>query len=72
MVKTFVTGDETWIHHYQPMLKQASVLWKLPLLPSKSKLKDVLTVFWDSQGVLLAHFLKQGETVKMLTLTVTL
>jgi hypothetical protein len=27
--------------------------------------KDILTVFWDFQGVLLTHFQKHGEIVKL-------
>ena len=27
-VKHIVTGDETWIHHYNPESKQQSMQWK--------------------------------------------
>jgi hypothetical protein len=46
--------------------------WKLPSSPfpstrkfkaTQSAGKVMLTVFWDSQGVLLAHFQKRGENV---------
>jgi hypothetical protein len=44
--------------------------WKHPTSPSTKKFKVtlsagkvMLTVFWDSQGVLLAHFKKRGEDV---------
>jgi hypothetical protein len=44
--------------------------WKHPTSPSTKKFKVtpspgniMLTVFWDSQGVLLAHFQKRGEYV---------
>ena len=28
MLERIVTGDETWVHHYQPETKQASRQWK--------------------------------------------
>jgi histone-lysine N-methyltransferase SETMAR len=46
------------------------VEWKRPNSPSAKKFKVMpsagkvmLTVFWDSQGVLLAHFQKHGDNV---------
>jgi hypothetical protein len=68
MLNRIVTGDESWMHLYQPEQKRASVQWKHPdslsvkkfkVTPSAGKL--MLTVFWDSQGVLLIHFQKRGE-----------
>jgi hypothetical protein len=70
MLNRNVTGDESWVHHYQPESKLASMQWKHPVSPStkKSKVtssawKVMLTMFWDSQGVLLAHFQKHGENI---------
>jgi histone-lysine N-methyltransferase SETMAR len=70
MLNTIVTEDETWVHQYQPESKRASVQWKHPSSPSTIKFnvmpsagKVMLTVFWDYQGVLLAHFQKHGENV---------
>jgi hypothetical protein len=61
-------GDESWVHHYQPESKLASMQWEHPSSPSTKKFmvtpspgKVMLTVFWDSQGILLAHFQKRGE-----------
>jgi hypothetical protein len=60
------------MHHYQPESRRASVQWKHPSPPSTKKFnvtpsagKDirVLTVFWESLGVLIAHFQKRGENV---------
>jgi hypothetical protein len=66
MFNRVVTGDESWVHHYQPESKHASVQWRHPSLNSTKKFKVTpssgkvtLTVFWDSQGVLLAQ--KRGE-----------
>jgi histone-lysine N-methyltransferase SETMAR len=72
MLNRIVPGDESWVRHYQPESKCASVQWKYPSSPSTkifkvmSRLsagKVMLTVFWDSQGVLLAYSQKRGENV---------
>jgi hypothetical protein len=72
MLNRAVTGDESWAHHYQPESKRASIQWKYSCSPStkSSKFKVtpsvgkvMLTVFWDSHAVLLAHFQKRGEHV---------
>jgi hypothetical protein len=59
MLNSIVTGDESWVHHYQPESKRASVQGKHPSSPSSKKFKVtpsagkvMLTVFRDSQGVL--------------------
>jgi hypothetical protein len=53
------------VHHYQPESKRDSVQWLHPSSPSTKKFtvmpsagKIMLTMFWDSQRVLLAHFQK--------------
>jgi hypothetical protein len=70
MLNRIVTGDESWVHHYQPESKCASMQWKHPSSPSTKKLQFTpsarmvtLTMFWDSQGVLLNHFQKRGGNV---------
>lgn len=62
-----VTGDETWVHHFTPESKAASMEWKHPSSPVRKKFKRtpsagkvLLTVFWDAQGVLLLDFLEVG------------
>jgi hypothetical protein len=64
------TGDESWVLHYQPESKCASMQWKHPSSPSTkwfkvppSAGKVMLTAFLNSQGVLLARFQKRGENV---------
>jgi hypothetical protein len=75
MLNRIVTGDESWMHHYQSKSKHASMQQKHPSSPSHSTKKFkftsmpsagkvMLTMFWDSQGVLLAHFQKRGKNVK--------
>jgi hypothetical protein len=71
MLNKIVTEDESWVHHYQSESKCASVQWKqITQFTFKQKFKVtpsagtvMLTLFWDSQGVLLAHFQKRGENV---------
>jgi hypothetical protein len=72
MLNRILTGDESWVHHYQPKWKRASVQWRHPSSPSTKKFKVtsmpsagkvMLTMFWDYQGTWLAHFHKCGESV---------
>jgi hypothetical protein len=49
-------------------IKAASMQWKHSSSPSTQKVtplagKVMLTVFWDSQGVLLIYFKKRGKNV---------
>jgi hypothetical protein len=66
MLNNIFPGDESWMHHYQPESKGATMQWKHPSSPSTKKFKItstqsagkvMITVFWDSQGVLLAELL---------------
>jgi uncharacterized damage-inducible protein DinB len=59
MLNGLVTGDESWVHRYQPESKRASMQWTRPNSLSDSANnfkftpragKFMLTVFWDSQG----------------------
>jgi hypothetical protein len=69
-LQRIVTGDETWVHHYQPQTKWKSMQWKhlsspvakeFKMQPSSCKL--MLTMFWDSQGPILETYLEHGTTV---------
>ena len=69
-MRSIVTGDESWAHHYEPETKRQSMQWhhlgspspkKFKLSPSAGKV--MMTVFWDIQGVLLLDFLPKGETI---------
>jgi hypothetical protein len=66
MLNRIVTGEESWMHHYRSESKRASLQWKHPTSPkvTPSAGKVMLTVFWYSQGVLLAHFQKRRENGK--------
>jgi hypothetical protein len=70
MLNRIVAVDESWVHHYQHESKCDSMQWKQPSSPSTKKYKVMssagkvmLTMFWDSQGVLLVHFQKCDENV---------
>ena len=65
-----VTGDETWVHHYEPESKRQSMEWKHPGSPAKKKFKTqpstgkvMLTGFWDSKGPILEDYLEKGRTI---------
>lgn len=69
-LKRFVTMDETWVHHHTPECKKMSMQWKHASSPTPTKAKVLksagkvmLSVFWDSEGVLLVDFLKKGNTI---------
>ena len=65
-----VTGDESWIHHFDPEEKRLNTQYRHTLSPLPKKFKTVpsagkilLTVFWDSQRVYMTEFLEAGNTV---------
>ena len=65
-----VTGDESWIHHFDPEEKRLSMQYRHTSSPRLKKFKTVLsagkillTVFWDSQRVYMTEFLEAGNTV---------
>ena len=58
-----VTGDETWVSHATPELKQQPMWWRHTSSPTKTKFKQtastqkiMCTVFWDRKGILLVDF----------------
>lgn len=67
-----VTGDETWVHHYDPETKAQSMQWikkgshppvKARVVASKGKV--MLSLFWDAQGPLLIDFKPPNITITM-------
>lgn len=69
-MSSIITGDESWAHHYEPETKRQSMEWHHLGSPSPKKFKCspsagkvMMTVFWDSRGVILIDFLPKGETV---------
>ena len=75
-----VTGDKSWVHHFQPESKRYSVKWKHSTLPTKKKKfkmipsahKFMLTMFWDRQGVILQKFQPHSENVNAMSYCTTL
>jgi len=65
-----ITGDETWVHHYEPECKRQIMKWKHPQSPIRKKFKSqpsagklTLTVFWDPQGPILEYYQDRGSTI---------
>ncbi|KFM63570.1 Histone-lysine N-methyltransferase SETMAR, partial [Stegodyphus mimosarum] len=69
-IDRIVTGDETWLHHFTPISKRATMEWKhagsqmrkkFKVSPSAGKV--MATVFWDTTGVILIeNLLPAGKT----------
>jgi len=64
------TGDESWIHHFDPEEKRLSMQYRHTSSPRPKKLKTMpsadkilLTVFWDYQRVYMTEFLEAGNNV---------
>ncbi|GFR89924.1 transposase [Elysia marginata] len=69
-IQRIVTGDKSWVHHYDLKIKRQSMEYGHKSSPSSRKFKVVasarkvmLTVFWDSERIDHIQFLKQGNTV---------
>lgn len=65
-----ITGDESWIYAYDPETVDQSSEYRAkgeprPKIPrqSKSKIKVMVTVFFDIRGVVHYEFLPTGQTV---------
>ncbi|CAK1595648.1 unnamed protein product [Parnassius mnemosyne] len=65
-----VTGDETWVHHYEPESKQESIQWHKKGTPhpkkykvSQSAGKIKATIFWDTDDILLIDYKERGVSI---------
>ncbi|GFR59078.1 mariner transposase [Elysia marginata] len=65
-----VTRGESWVHHYDPGSKRQSMEYRHKNSPSPRKFKVaasarkvMLTVFWDSEGIVYIEFLEQENAV---------
>ncbi|UYV74531.1 hypothetical protein LAZ67_12000019 [Cordylochernes scorpioides] len=65
-----VTGDESWTFQYDPETKAQSSEWHTPASPrpkkarmSKSRVKTMLIMFFDKQGLIHKEFVLQVKTV---------
>ena len=69
-MERIITGDETWVYAYDPETTDQSSEYRAkgearPKNPrqSRSKIKVMLTVFFDYRGVVHYEFLPPGQTV---------
>ena len=65
-----VTGDETWLHHWDPDTKKESMQWRRPGSPPPKKFrtqpsasKVMAMVFWDSKGIILIDNKPAGTSI---------
>ena len=65
-----VTGDESWVHHYDPEKKRQSAEYRRPHSPVVKKFKTqpsakkiLLTLFWDARRVYVTDYLERGASV---------
>lgn len=65
-----ITGDETWIHYWNPESKQESMQWikrgepppkKFKTQPSAGKV--LATFFWDAEGILMIDYMPPKTTI---------
>jgi hypothetical protein len=59
MLNSFVTGDKSWVHQYQPQLKPVSMQWKHPSSTSTKKCKNAIN--WEGCAYRVLGF--SGTTV---------
>ena len=65
-----ITGDETWVYGYDPETELQSSQWKSAdsPMPKKarqvlSKVKFLLIVFFDMEGIVHYEYVSQGQSV---------
>ena len=69
-VNKIITGDETWCFAYDPETKRKSSGWGSETTPrlkklkfQRSRIKTMLIIFLDSQGVVQKEFVPEGKKV---------
>jgi len=67
---SIVTGDESWVYHYEPESERQSIQWKYPssaankIFNTQASAGNImLTIFWDVNGPILMHFQEKAQTV---------
>jgi hypothetical protein len=65
-----ITGDESWFYEYDPGTKRQNEEWHTPQFPrqkearkSKSKIKTIVIILFDSHKVFHKEFAPSGVTV---------
>ena len=73
-LQSIITGDDCWVHFYEPERKWQSMEWchTSSLKPKKVRVqrsagKVMLTFFWDYKGPILEHYMPRGSTVTSAT-----
>jgi hypothetical protein len=69
-LKTVITGDEMWVYGYDPEKKVQSSQWKHSSFPRckkaqqvRSKVKVLLTVFFDYRGIVHHSYAPEGQSI---------
>jgi hypothetical protein len=69
-LKTVITGDETWVYRYDLEMKVQSSQWKHSSSPRPkkaqqawSKVRVLLTVFFDYRGIVYHCYAPEGQTI---------
>ena len=70
-LKKIITGDETWVHHYDPENKRQSMEYHHKESPQPKKIQNTgfgwkghVDCFWSSEHVVLTDFLEKETTIK--------
>ena len=68
-----IMGNETWVYGYDPETKRQSLQWKSADYPRpkkacqvQSKVKVMLIVFFDMEGIVHYEHIPQGQNVNQL------
>ena len=67
---SIVTGNESWIHHYDSLNQLEVKIWKRSSEQTPTRLhqersagKVMMIIFWDKDDVLLIEYLPHGTTI---------
>ena len=70
VIYSIVTGDESWIRHYDPPSQLEAKFWnrlgeQTPTRLHQERSGGTITmiIFWDKDGVLLTEYLPRGITI---------
>jgi hypothetical protein len=69
-LKNVITGDETWVYGYDSKMKVQLSQWKHSSSPKtkkaqrvRSKVKVLLTIFFDCPGIVHHSYAPEGQTI---------
>ena len=58
-----VTGDESWVHHYDPETKQQSKEYRHPCSSSPKKFRIAYDSIWDCEGIVHLEFVDNRVSI---------